>query len=302
MRLSSGTSGIGLFNMKTAVITGATSGIGYAVCAVLLKNGYNVIGIGRSEENCTRAKEKLLQETPDGTVTFFTADLMQQSQVRRVSGEIRSLLEKQSGGRLNALVNNAGCVRSWYMTTAEGYEQQFALNHLAGFLLTHELWPCLNKGGGRVLMTASGSHKLTRVNWDDIMYEKRYSPLYAYKQSKLCNLLFAVALNERFAGQGIRAFGIDPGLVKTDIGNKDTGKLVGAFWQRRKRHGADPAVPAEIYLGLLTNETVPDGLYYSADGERSPSRAVTQQNAERLFGISEKLCGIKFGVSDIWLS
>ncbi len=282
--------------MKTVVVTGATSGIGFAVCAALMKNGYRVIGIGRSDENCALAKEKLEQEAPEGDAVFFRADLMQLGEVRRVAKDIKALLERVSGGRLDALVNNAGCVRSWYMTTAEGYEQQFALNHLAGFFLTHELLKNLIKAGGMILMTSSGSHKYTRINWNDIMYEKRYSPLYAYKQSKLCNLLFAFGLNERYAGQGVRAYGIDPGLVRTEIGSKNTGKLVGAFWQRRKKHGVDPAEPAEIYLALITSATIPAGLYYSIAGAQKTSREVTKQNADSLFELSEKLCEIKFGM------
>ena len=182
------------------------------------------------------------------------------------------------------------------MTTEEGYEQQFALNYLSGFLLTHELMPNLLKGGGSVLMTSSGSHKLTRVKWNDIMYEKRYSPLYAYKQSKLCNLLFAHGFNERFAEQGVRAYGVDPGLVKTDIGCKDTGRLIGAFWRRRMRHGVDPSVPADIYLDLIGRDIKASGFYYGADGKRPVSREVTAPNADRLYEVSEKLCGIEFGV------
>ena len=281
--------------MKTAVVTGATSGIGLAVCAGLLKNGYRVIGIGHSGENCAFAKEKLQKDIPGGDAVFFCGDLMQMGEVCRVADDVRRELLRVSGGRLDALVNNAGCVRSWYMTTAEGYEQQFALNHLAGFLLTHELMPNLIEAGGMVLMTSSGSHKLTRVKWDDIMYEKRYSPLYAYKQSKLCNLLFASAFNERYAGQGVRAYGIDPGLVRTDIGNKETGKLVSLFWQHRKKRGVDPTEPAEIYLALISSGTIPTGLYYGFDGERATSRDVTKKNADKLFELSEKLCGIKYG-------
>jgi NAD(P)-dependent dehydrogenase (short-subunit alcohol dehydrogenase family) len=116
---------------------------------------------------------------------------MQQREVVRVADEINQYLNEKCNGELYALINNAGCVRSWYMTTDEGYEQQFALNHLAGFLLTYKLLPALKKAQGRVIMTGSESHKGIKVNWDNIMLLRRYNPLTAYKQSKLCNILFA---------------------------------------------------------------------------------------------------------------
>ncbi len=288
--------------MKTVVVTGATSGIGYAVCAELLKNGYGVIGIGHGEETCASAREKLLAAHPGCELTFYWAELMYQQEVRAVAEKIRGELETRCGGALYALILNAGCVRSWYMTTPEGYEHQFALNHLSGFLLAHELLRNLTKGGGRVLLTSSGSHKMMKMNWDDIMFERRYRPLMAYKQSKLCNMLFALALNDRYTGKGVRAYGVDPGLVRTDIGNKKTGGLVDFVWKRRKKHGVDPSVPAAIYAGLLERGTTGGGLCFGLGGAARCSREVNRENADRLFELSEKLCRIRFGVYDECLS
>jgi NAD(P)-dependent dehydrogenase (short-subunit alcohol dehydrogenase family) len=288
--------------MKTVVVTGATSGIGLAVCAELLKNGYGVIGIGHCEKNCASAREKLLAALPGGEITFYWAELMHQQEVRAVAERIRGELETRCGGALYALVLNAGCVRSWYMTTPEGYEHQFALNHLSGFLLAHELLPNLMKGGGRVLLTSSGSHKMTKIKWDDIMFERRYRPLMAYKQSKLSNMLLALALNDRYTAKGVRAYGVAPGLVRTDIGNKKTGGLVDFVWKRRKKHGVDPSVPAAIYAGLLERGTTGGGLYFGLRGAARCSREVNRKNADRLFELSEKLCKIRFGVYDECMS
>jgi NAD(P)-dependent dehydrogenase (short-subunit alcohol dehydrogenase family) len=288
--------------MKTVVLTGATSGIGLAVCAELLKNGCRVIGVGHCEQNCLAAKEKLLSIDPSYDMAFYCGDLMQQPEVLRLAAEIRSDLQQRSGSRLHALVNNAGCVRSWYMTTGEGYEQQFALNHLAGFLLTHELFANLMEAGGRILFTSSGSHKMMKMNWQDLMFEKRYRPLYVYKQSKLCNMLTAFELNNRYGSQGIRTYGIDPGLVRTEIGSKNTGKLVDFVWKRRSRHGVDPSVPAKVYASLICSESEAKGLYYGIGGLLEHNREVNKQNAEKLFKLSEKLCKIKFGVNEECLS
>ncbi|NLA85343.1 MAG: SDR family NAD(P)-dependent oxidoreductase [Clostridiales bacterium] len=281
--------------MNTVVITGASSGIGLETALLLTQKGYNVLGIGRSEINCNRAKEWILSKNPDANITFYLADLMQQGEITRAADEINEYLNEKCNGKLYALINNAGCVRSWYMTTNEGYEQQFALNHLAGFLLTYKLMPALLKAGGRVIMTGSQSHKGIKINWDNIMLQKRYNPLTAYKQSKLCNMLFAKGLNDRFAIHGIRAYVVDPGLVKTDIGNKETGALVNFIWSLRKRHGVPPSVPAETYAFLCDKKNAPEGLYYCLCKEKKYSRQVTSENADRLFKLSERLCGVHYG-------
>lgn len=278
--------------MKTVVITGATSGIGLEVVRLLAGQGFNVLGIGRDEARCRQAEASILSENPGARVACFAADLMQQREVVRIASVIRNLLDAQWNGELHALINNAGCVRSRYMTTEDGYEQQFALNHLAGFMLTHMLLPVLLKARGRVILTGSNSHKGIRVHWKDPMFRRWYNPLIAYKQSKLCNILFAKGLNDRYGNTGIRAYVVDPGLVKTDIGNKETGFLVNLVWSLRKRHGVPPAVPAETYLYLCRQEPAPEGLYYYLCKEKAYSRQVTSENANRLFEISRRLCGL----------
>ena len=242
---------------NSVVVTGATSGIGYAICEALLDSGYPIIGIGRSEDSCSAAKASLEASRPGTKVHFIAADFMLQREVLRVAREIESSMTN-CGGRIHALINNAGCVRSRFMTTEEGYEQQFALNHLAGFLLTHKLMPLIKRDNTAVIFTSSSSHKNICVNWDDLMYQKMYNPLYAYKQSKLCNLLTAHRLRE----MGVRAVGVDPGLVRTEIGNKDTDGVVDIVWNLRKKYGILPEESAQIYLSLCEDGF--SGLYYGA--------------------------------------
>ena len=202
-----------------------------------------------------QALNQVLAAVPDANVRFVNGDLLQQREVMRIAEEVAAILESECNGKLDALVNNAGCVRSWYTTTEEGYEQQFALNHLAGFLLTYHLLPQLKRAGGRVIFTGSESHKHMRVRWNDVMLFNGYNPLAAYKQSKLCNILFAKGLNERYGAEGIHAYVVDPGLVCTDIGNKNTGSLVNFIWKYRKKHGVSPQVPAKTYGYLVENRT-----------------------------------------------
>lgn len=275
--------------MNAVVVTGATSGIGLETARLLAAKGYRVLGVGRARESCARACADICATVPDAAVRFYEADLMRLREVLRVSGLLRADLETD-GDRLCALINNAGCARGRYMTTEDGYEQQFALNYLCGYLLTRELLPQLLRAGGRVMMTASRSHFGARVRWDDVMQSRGYNPLTAYKQSKLCDVLLARGLNDRYAARGLRAYAVDPGLVRTEIGNK-AGGAVGLVWSLRKRHGVSPETPARTYAFLCEPERHPAGLYYYRCMERACSREVSRENADRLFALSERLCG-----------
>lgn len=279
--------------MKTIVITGATSGIGLATARLLAGQGYRVIGVGRRAEACADAQASIKAVHPQASVRFYTADLMQQNQILRLAEDIQNDLAQFSGGALHALINNAGCVRSWYMTNEAGYEQQFALNHLAGYLLTHALLPCLQKGAGLVIMTGNQSHRGARVHWNDVMLRHSYDPLTAYKQSKLCNLLFAKGLNCRYASLGIHAYVVDPGLVRTDIGDK-AGGIAGLVWRFRKTHGAAPEISAQTYAFLCAQAQPLPGLYYRQSQPQPYSKQVTEENATRLFALSQQLCGAAF--------
>ena len=279
--------------MNTIVVTGATSGIGLESVRLLAGEGHQILAVGHSQANCEKADRDIKTGLPNAKIEWFAADLMQQREVLQVAGEIKTWLDAHGNGSLFALINNAGCARSWYMTTEDGYEQQFALNYLAGFLLTHELLPYLLRVKGRVIMTSSQSHKGMRVQWNDVMLRKRYNPLTAYKQSKLCDVLFAQGLNDLYQINGLHAYAVDPGLVNTDIGNKTAG-IVDFVWNLRKRHGVSPTVPAKTYHYLCEQAEAPFGLYYYLCKEKACSKHVTTENAKRLFALSEQLCGVHY--------
>lgn len=285
--------------MKTVVITGATSGIGFAAAGKIAAAGMRVIGIGRTPHTCETAKTALQKKLPGADIVFFSADLSSQRDVNAVADRILEFIGKNP---IAALINNAGGVRSKFTQTPDGCEFQFALNHLAGFLLTHRLWDALAKGKGRIIMTGSKSHKNTSIHWNDIMFEKHYSCLFAYKQSKLCNVLFAREIMRRYKQSGVRAYVVDPGLVNTDIGNKQTGGIVSAFWSIRKRYGDAPEKTAMTYFYLVNQCPAPEGLYYKSCRNASYNRrADSIDDAKRLFELSESFCGIKFGESDYTL-
>lgn len=290
---------------QTMVITGATSGIGRAALRALAQRGAYVIGVGRSVERCHAVEVELLQATPDARLSFVIADLASQDQVRRAAEEIGEILDAQGQG-LDILINNAGTVSSWRQTTEDGYELQFAVNHLAPFLLTHDLMPWLARSpaedhaAARVITVSSGSHYGARIHWRDVMFRVGYTTLAAYKQSKLANVLFTAELNRRLgSGAPIRAYAADPGLVNTRIGSKGTGGWVQWFWNLRRRGGVSPEAGAATIVFLASDPgaaaAATESLYWKACKPKRPSRrARREQDAARLWALSERLCGISW--------
>ena len=271
---------------KIVIVTGATSGIGYATVIKLLEHGYSVIAVGSKLESCQKAREGINIPTP--MIKFFHANLANQQEVTDLAFDIKKYVLSQTDSQLYCLINNAGGVRDWYMTTAEGYEYQFALNHLSGFLLTYLLLPLLKNG--IVLFTSSSSHKHMKIHWRDIMFQKWYFVLSAYKQSKLCNVMTVKELNKR----GIKSFAVDPGLVQTDIGNKGMTGISRLVWNIRKKSGCNPDVPASTYI-YLCNHPNAQGLYFHNCQSVSYNKEVDKDaETTRLFALSEKLCGISY--------
>jgi NAD(P)-dependent dehydrogenase (short-subunit alcohol dehydrogenase family) len=255
----------------------------------------NVVGVGRSDDKCRRAEEELRKESPGPDVRFVISDLSALGNVRAAAEAVKAVLP---GGRLDCLVHNAAAVSKWYIGTEDGYELQFTVNYLSAFLLTRELFPCLSRPKeARVITVCSGSHRRTRINWDDPMLRKSYGCLRAYKQSKLALVLFTIELNRRIAGRfPIRALGVEPGLVDTGLGEKNTGGLVRLYWRRRRKKGLPPAEAAAsvVRLAVAPSQDIPQD-YWRLWGPTEPSPYARRvDGALRLWQLSEKLCGVEF--------
>ena len=281
---------------RTIVITGATAGIGLAAMTALAERGASLIGIGRSASRCRNAAQSIRTEYPHAQVKYITADLSSQRQVRTLADTIHETIDRTGGQGVDALVNNAGTVSTWYTATEDGYELQFAVNHLAPFLFTHLLMPLLLASpAGRVVTVSSGSHYRTGIWWNDVMHRRNYQCLHAYKQSKLANVLFSAEFNRRMVGTSVRAYAADPGLVNTQIGLKGTSGIERWVWRRRMARGTTPQRGAETIVYLAANPAVvgSEEVYWKDCKPKKPSRYARQpEHANRLWQLSERLCGI----------
>jgi NAD(P)-dependent dehydrogenase (short-subunit alcohol dehydrogenase family) len=285
---------------KTFVVTGATSGIGLAASQLLAGQAAFLIGVGRSAERCTRVESQLRSSFPQAQVEYCVADLSMQEQVHRLAVDIRAKLQAQETKILDGLINNAGAFTYWMTLTSEGFEMQWAVNHLAPFLLTHNLLPLLQAApAGRVVTVSSGSHYHTRLKWSDLQLRHGYNCLLAYKQTKLANVLFTAELNRRLGEQSnLRAFAADPGLVFTEMGFKGNPALVRWIWDRRRRSGVTPEHSARgvVYLATEPSIQYSPEIYWKDCHPKAPNPyALDEKAARRLWNLSEQMCGIETG-------
>jgi NAD(P)-dependent dehydrogenase (short-subunit alcohol dehydrogenase family) len=228
------------------------------------------------------------------------ADLSEQAQIRRLAAGIRAHLAEHRLNSLDGLINCAGTFTFRKTITPEGFEMQWAVNHLAHFLLTHELLPLLQAApAGRLVTVSSGSHYHTRLRWNDIQLKRGYFCLLAYQQTKLCNVLFTAELNRQLGNKSpLRAFAADPGLVNTEMGFKGNPALVRWIWSIRRRSG----VPAEqsgrgvVYLATEPSIQNSPEIYWRDGHPKAPNPyALDEKAAQRLWTLSEQMCGIKPG-------
>lgn len=285
---------------KTFVVTGATSGIGLAAAEQLCGAGGFVIGVGRSAERCAAAERRIKAAQPDAGIHYLITDLALQSKVRELAGQIKELLSTRKIAYLDGLINDAGTFTYYQTLTPEGFEMQWAVNHLAPFLLTHELLPLLAASpSARVVTVSSGSHYNTHLRWNDLQLRGGYNGLLAYKQTKLCNVYFTAELRRRLGlASSIRAFAADPGLVFTEMGFKGNPGLVRWIWDWRRRAGISPQESARGVVFLATEPFIQNAtaIYWKHSQPKAPNpHALDMDEARRLWEISEQMCGITAG-------
>ncbi|MEU7578879.1 oxidoreductase [Streptomyces sp. NPDC041068] len=289
---------------RTAVVTGANSGIGHVTARELARRGARVVLACRSEERGGDAVARLLSEAPGAHVEFRRLDLGDLS-------SIRSFAATYGSERLDLLINNAGVMALPYRRTADGFETQFGVNHLGHFALTGLLLPrLLETPGARVVTVSSGLHALANIDIGDLNSEARYRRWIAYARSKTANLLFTHELARRLAATGsdVVAAAAHPGYASTNLqgagarmeGRKGMerfmalGNLVVA---QSADAGALPTLYAATAPGVRPDSfTGPGPLGYRGAPARSWRAKWTRNDVagERLWAASEGLTGVRY--------
>ena len=196
-------------NGRTAIVTGGYSGLGIETVAALAAAGARVLVPARRPEVARAA----LDARGLSDVEVETLDLADLGSVRAFADRFLA-----SGRSLDILINNAAIMASPEARVGDGWESQFATNHLGHYVLTNLLWPALAAGGGaRVVALSSTGHKLSGIRFDDPQFETGYDKWLAYGQAKTADSLFAVQLDALGAEQGVRAFAVHPGGIMTEL-------------------------------------------------------------------------------------
>ena len=197
-----------------AVVTGGTRGIGLEVARGLVSRGIHVLIVGRDAGAGKAAVESLGRSAAGGAQARFEAgDLSRLGEVPALARRIAGIVP-----RLKYLIHNAAVVTPRRLVTPEGFETQFAVNHLAPYSLTRDLIPALlSAPEARIVVTASQVERGADLDLDDLMGSKGYEPFRAYGQSKLANVLFTYELAERLAGSSVTVNCLHPGVVRTAL-------------------------------------------------------------------------------------
>ena len=293
---------------KTAVVTGANSGIGFHTALELARAGARVVVAVRDEVKGRAAIRRLQAEVPDADLHLGLLDLADLGSVHRFAAQVLD-----STGPPDLLVNNAGVMGvPQRLTTRDGFELQFGTNHLGHFALTGLLLPeLLTRPGARVVTVSSLAHEQGRIHFGDLQSEQGYGPWTAYSQSKLANLLFAFELDRQARARGLDllSVAIHPGVSATNLqiagprlGHQGLRTRCRLFFVRRIGQSAARGALPSVYAA--TAPEVVGGGFYGPNGpgqlRGNPTRvlpasgALDEQIAQRLWGVSERLTGIRF--------
>ncbi|MEO3758741.1 SDR family NAD(P)-dependent oxidoreductase [Mycobacterium sp. B14F4] len=286
---------------RTAIVTGANSGLGYDTAAILAEKGAHVVLAVRNLDKGAEAVESIKKTTPNAVVALQQLDLSSLAGIRKAADELRA-----THPRIDLLINNAGVM---YVptreTTADGFEMQFGTNHLGHFALTGLLLDhLLSVDGSRIVTVSSVGHRiLARIRFEDPHFETGYHRVQAYGQSKLANLLFTYELQRRLKLKGAPTIAVaaHPGFSDTELMRYLPGFIPDFLWKMATQPASMGALPT---LRAATDPGVQGGQYYGPDGlgevkghpkvVASSAQSHDEDIARRLWTMSEELTGVTY--------
>ena len=284
---------------RLAVVTGANTGLGFETAQALATRGASVVLAVRNVEKGKQAAARIAAAAPGATVTVQELDLSSLDSVRAAAAELRA-----GHPRIDLLICNAGVMYPPKQTTHDGFELQFGTNHLGHFALTGLLLEqMLPVPGSRVVTVSSVGHRIRAgINFDDLQWERSYSRVRAYGQSKLANLMFTYELQRRLSGAGTTiAVAAHPGFAATELmRHTPMAAVVTPLFSQNAAMGALPVLRAATDPGVVGGQYYGPGGFLglrgypklAASSRRSHDAAVQR----RLWAVSEDLTGVTFPV------
>ena len=279
-----------MFNIKNKniLITGATSGIGRSTVLALSSMGASVTFIARNKDKAEILLKELNTKSQN-KAAYILADLSSQKEVKSAAKEYL-----KTNRPLDILINNAGLINLKRRETIDGFEETFAVNHLAYFSLTNLLIDKLKESeSARIINISSGAHQFVkRMNFDDIQSEKNYKPFKVYSYSKLANILFTRKLSEILKDDNITVNCLHPGVVATGFASQNDSKFQKFLFKLSKPFMRSSNKGAETSIYLSSSDDVSDvsGKYfYNSKVSKISSGASNEEDTERLWRISMEL-------------
>ncbi|XWN36481.1 MAG: SDR family oxidoreductase [Balneola sp.] len=275
---------------KLCVITGANSGIGFETAKALANKGAYIVMVCRNEEKAINSKNVILESVPDAGIAIVLCDFSIQKEIRLAADEITSRYKK-----IDVLINNHGFIASERWETVDGLEGTFAVNHIGYFLFTHLLLDNIKAAkNGRIVNVASDAHRAGEFDPQNLQLEENFSPMKAYGNSKLFNILFTKELAERIKDTQVTANCLHPGVVRSNFGKSGQWwismfyKVFGAFMTSNKE-GAETSV----YLASSEEVENVNGAYFKNKKAVAPRKQARDMDAaKQLWEISEELCDL----------
>ncbi|MDH5654650.1 MAG: SDR family oxidoreductase [Spirochaetia bacterium] len=271
-------------NLKTYVITGASSGIGKQMALELASSGGRFILTGRDRSKGEKALNEIKQKSRNPEIEMLYTDVSSQKAIQNLAEEIQSRTDS-----IDVLINNAGSFFPRKKISADGLEMTFAVNHMAYYLLTDLLMDLVLKDKpGKIINTSSKAHFSAKPNLEDLNFETRsYNGWTAYANSKLYNLYFTYYIEETYRDSGLRVNAFHPGVIATDI-VRNMFFPVPQLWKIFSKSVKDGAAGG-IHLASSPEMEKISGKFFDGTKEKKSSKASYDRNAwRRLMKISEE--------------
>jgi NAD(P)-dependent dehydrogenase (short-subunit alcohol dehydrogenase family) len=294
---------------RTAVVTGANTGLGFEVASTLAGHGAAVILACRDTGRAEIAADRIRALVSGARVRTVPLDLASLASVKEAAAWLHDQYPK-----LDLLINNAGGVRPHHSRTEDGFEMTLGVNHLGPFAFTAQILDLLLAApGSRVVTVSSVGHRRGVINFDDLHFEHGYQYMRAYFQSKLANLMFTYELQRRLAAVGAETIAVaaHPGNARTEFG-RDLNVFVRVMMHPRLRALTfwlmqSPEAGALPVVRAATDPEVRGGEYYGPDGWNEwtghPIRVDSIPSSHdadaqcRLWDVSEQLTGVSFPIT-----